>query len=159
MQIRNAAASCSRSTFSETGNWRRTFRLETQSKPHIDLSSWQTVAQQQGSHGLPTASFYNIIVATSALYPSKSAKRPMSMWSERRTSGSVPAPSIKSYFPRIKLNLHVWIVPVWRPYRCFRHNNVLCRPAMILCGNPIKVRSYTNWGRLHHEFGEKVKGT
>lgn len=51
MLIKNAAENCSRSSFSETGNWRRAFRLETQSKPHIDLRSWQMGAQQEEATG------------------------------------------------------------------------------------------------------------
>lgn len=60
-------------------------------------------------------------------------------------------------FSHIKLYLHVWLVPVWRPHTRFSRNNVLWGPAMILCGNSIKVRSYTNEGSLHHQFGWKVK--
>lgn len=60
-------------------------------------------------------------------------------------------------FSHIKLYLHVWLVPVWWLHARFSSNSVLWGPAMILCGNSIKVRSYINWGRLHHQFGWKVK--
>lgn len=142
--------------FSETGSWRQAFRLETQSKPH------RFVLMTSGGpgEGKPRAD-YRIFLQHNCDHISIISKQ--ISW---KTNGNVirllyvcaRASAINQViFSHIKLYLHVWLVPVWRPHARFSHNNVLWGPAMILCGNSIKVRSYTNWGRLHHQFGWKVK--